>query len=345
MQRQTAGAGPFSVYGLPLRLWQRNEDQGRRFACSGRTADSAGQPEVVEMTREKATALVQGAMEKLESALREGQSDTLKNFLKAMSRFTRYSLGNVILIASQNPRATHVAGFRAWKDLGRQVRKGEKGIVILAPMRWRGRARRNEESTKQPGTDAGENGNTQDERLLGFKNAYVFDIAQTEGKPLPEFARVQGDPGRFLESLLQFASDRKIRVEFTDDLGKADGASRGGHVRIRESLTLAERFSVLSHELAHELLHHDGQERSRTVKETEAEAVAYVVCEAAGLECSTASSDYIQLYDGKPETLLASLRRIQNTAKVIIDAIGVNERPPTAVIRGTKLGGVEKVAA
>ncbi len=100
------------------------------------------------------------------------------------------------------------------------------------------------------------------------------------------------------------------------------GVSRGGRISIRPDLEPAVAFSVLAHELAHELLHR-GEDRpaSKTVRETEAEAVAFVVCQAIGLETGTAASDYIQLFDGKAETLAASLDRIQKTAAEIIAAL------------------------
>ncbi len=116
---------------------------------------------------------------------------------------------------------------------------------------------------------------------------------------------------------------RGIKLTYSDDLGSFEGVSTGGHIAIRRGLTPAEEFSTLAHELGHELLHHsDNSERdSKTVHETEAQAVAFVVCRAIGLDTNTASSDYIQLYVGSKETLAASLDRIQHTSTSIITAI------------------------
>src|SRR5436190_638308 len=103
-----------------------------------------------------------------------------------MGRFHRYSWGNVLLINSQRPDATRVAGFHTWHDVGRSVKKGEKGIMILAPVlvkqKDQTRAARQEAKTAEMF------------RLAGFRTAYVFDVSQTEGKPLPEFAKTTGDP-------------------------------------------------------------------------------------------------------------------------------------------------------
>jgi O-succinylbenzoate synthase len=114
-----------------------------------------------------------------------------------------------------------------------------------------------------------------------------------------------------------------IALEYADLSIGVDGWSAGGRIGIRTGLSPAEEFSVLVHEFAHELLHGTGKRWlvNRTVRETEAEAVAFVVCEAIGLETNQAAADYIQLYDGDRDTLLNSLDRIQRTARVMIDGL------------------------
>lgn len=114
------------------------------------------------MTTDQAKQLSESAIAKLMDALERGQSEALKLYLSVMSRFHRYSWGNILLIYSQRPDASHVAGFHAWLKLRRFVRKGEKGIVILAPMV--GRKRLNDTLTEDPET-----------RLFGFRAAHVFD--------------------------------------------------------------------------------------------------------------------------------------------------------------------------
>lgn len=252
----------------------------------------------------RAHGLIDKALERLARDLENGKSQTLKEYLSTMAKFTRYSLRNVFLIGSQKPEASHVAGFQTWKSLGRNVRKGEKGILILAPIV------RNRKSTES---------DSEEEVLFGFRPAHVFDISQTEGKPLPEFARVRGDPGGLLPSLVAAIRKRGIAIESTPDLGRADGASSGGKILIRPGLPSAEEFSVLVHEFAHEILHQKPGEKNqpKTVKETEAEAVAFVVCSVIGLDTSTSSSDYIQIYQGDKETLYRSLEAIRDTASEI----------------------------
>lgn len=263
------------------------------------------------MKGEQAKQLTENALNALAESLQAGRSDTLERFLAVAARFHRYSFRNVMLIAMQFPDATRVAGFRTWKALGRFVRKGEKGIVIVAPM-----ALRKSSAAEQCPDDA-------TEIMLRFKAVYVFDVTQTDGDPLPEFATVAGDPGGHVDRLKALIATKGIVLEYADDLDGAEGLSSGGRIRILSGLPAAEEFSVLAHELAHEMLHHQpGTTRlPKTVRETEAEAVAFAVCHAIGLEPSSAASDYIQLYQGDTATLAGSLERIQQVAAHIIDAV------------------------
>jgi hypothetical protein len=159
---------------------------------------------------------------------------------------------------------------------------------------------------------------------LGFKPGYVFDISQTDGAPLPTFAEVTGDPGDYITALKGFVGRHGIELLYANaQLGAAHGASLKGRILLRDDLSPAVEFSVLVHEVAHELLH-AGDRRStttKTVRETEAEAVAFVVSHAIGLSTNTAASDYIQLYSGDRNTLLSSLGLIQRAATDILSAI------------------------
>lgn len=270
------------------------------------------------MKRDELRKVARDALEKLIRDVEAGISETLKQYLKAMGRFHRYSMGNAILIGLQKPDAMHVAGFRAWQRLGRHIKKGEHGIAIMAPVVYRRRARQ----------DTGDRDKAVDDEVVSvFKTAYVFDISQTEGKPLPEFARARGDPGTYLERLERFIAARGIKLE-RGDLRIAEGVSIGGTILLKASLAPADEFSVMVHETAHEMLHQDPSNRpkEKTVREAEAEAVAYVVCEGIGLDTSTASSDYIQLYSGDKKVLMGSLERIQRTAAEILEAV-MDDKP------------------
>jgi len=260
------------------------------------------------MKNNKANELIENALNSLTESLENGQSDELKKYLQTMSRFHQYSLRNVMLIALQKPSATHVAGFHAWKKHGRFVKKGENGIVIIAPLVYKKETVENDDNSRNV------------TEINGFKGVYVFDISQTDGDKLPAFASVQGDPIRYQEMLGNVISANGITLEYSDTL-HADGCSSGGKITIRSGLTPAQDFSVKVHELAHEFLHHTGEKLSKTQKETEAEAVAYVVCQSIGLDTNTAFSDYIQLYRGDKETLISSIQRIKNVSGRILSGL------------------------
>jgi len=192
----------------------------------------------------------------------------------------------------------------------------------MAPIVWRRKI--------MPENDEDDEKEREEETTLTFKTAYVFDISQTDGKPLPEFARAQGDPGIFTERLRDYVASRDIKIEYSDTIGSAEGVSTGGLIKLKKGLTAAEELSVLAHELTHEILHSDKDNRpkDKKVRETEAEAVAFVVCHGVGLDTNSASSDYIQLYNGDKETLMQSLERIQRTAAEILEAVMDRETEP-----------------
>jgi antirestriction protein ArdC len=265
------------------------------------------------MKAEQARKLTDQALETLAKALEQGGSENLTDYLAAMAKFHQYSFGNILLIMLQNPRSTHVAGYRTWQNLGRQVRKGEKGITIVAPMIIRKKDDNADDDLRD------EKKNT----FVRFKAVRVFDISQTDGEPLPTLDHVQGNPSFYGDRLKQLVARKDITLTYSPDLGGADGMSTGGAITLLEGLEPAHEFSVLVHELAHELLHRRDADSlpSRTVRETEAEAVAFVVSHAIGLETNTAASDYIRLYQGDKTTLAASLDRIQKSAAEIIEAI------------------------
>jgi antirestriction protein ArdC len=269
------------------------------------------------MTHENAKKLADEALEKLAAALEQGHSEALRAYLAVMGRFHQYSWGNSLLIASQRPTATRVAGFHTWRRLVRHVKKGEKGIMILAPVVVKKRVE-------------SEDGEDEQTRVFGFRAAYVFDQSQTDGDPLPEFAAVQGDPQQYTHCLRNTIAEAGISIRYNAEIAPAHGMSRGGAIEVLPGLSAAEEFSVLVHEFAHERLH-KGERRaqtSKTVRETEAEAVAFVVTSSIGLQTSTAAADYIQLYNGDRNTLAESLSFIQSTATEILRAIAPGDVPP-----------------
>lgn len=163
--------------------------------------------------------LIKQAVDFLLQQLEAGKSETLTAYLAAMVRLHSYSFGNILAIARQRPTATRVAGFSTWKELGRFVKKGERGIQILAPIIGH-RCRKNDQKQET------------DEKprpvLIGFRAVYVFDVAQTEGADLPEFEHnVTGDVGSRRDGLIAFLAQQHIALEYSEKITPALGVSYG----------------------------------------------------------------------------------------------------------------------
>jgi len=276
----------------------------------------------VEEIKNRTKDAVQYLVESLES----GHSEVLTEYLSTMARFHDYSFGNIMLIARQKPTATNVAGVRTWNSLGRFVKRGEKGILILAPMVGYRRSRQDEIATEMDNDNAADDrkdGSKPQRQLIGFRGVYVFDVSQTEGKDLPTLTEVKGEVGDRLERLKAFVEGNAIKLFYSNRIAPAKGTSSGGTITLLEGMEPAEEFATLVHEIGHEMLHW-GERRTLTtkrVRETEAEAVAFVVCRSLGLETGTASADYINLYHGDAQLLQESLEIVQRTAAVILGAI------------------------
>jgi hypothetical protein len=278
--------------------------------------------------------LIKQAVDFLLQQLAAGKSETLTSYLAAMARFHSYSFGNILAIARQRPTATRVAGFGTWREMGRFVKRGEKGIQILAPMMGHRRRR-----------DGSDQSSSQDDAkpmpvLIGFRAVYVFDVSQTEGADLPEFEHnVSGDVGGHRDRLIAFLAAQNIALEYSENIAPALGVSYGGKIALLPGQSKAEEFVTLVHEVAHELLHKTDRrtKTTATVRETEAEAVAFIVGQGIGLEMGRASSDYIQMYAGNAALLAESLEVVQRTSAVILGAITVQsavseaEEPVTEV--------------
>ena len=158
----------------------------------------------------------------------------------------------------------------------------------------------------------------------------MFDITQTEGKELATLNEVSGDVSGYRERLFKFVEGQNVELSFSERIAPAKGLSHGGKITLLSGMQPAEEFSTLIHEIAHEMLHR-GERRTLTtkqVRETEAEAVAFVVCQSIGLRNGTASQDYIQLWHGDANLLRESLEAVQHTAAVILGGIAPE---PTAL--------------
>ncbi len=275
--------------------------------------------------RDRAKELRKGineAIDRLAKAVDDVRaSDTFPAYLDAQARFHDYSWHNCWMIFSQRPDATRVAGYRTWQALGRQVRKGESGIAIFAPMHFK----REVEA---------DDGTTDTEDRIAFRIVHVFDVAQTDGAELPnvDCPTIDGAADDLLADLLRVAESRGIAVAFQPVCGGAFGVSRKGKIDIDNTHPTGQQAKTLAHELAHEALHwEDRGPLTRTIAELEAESVAYVVSRHFGLDTEVRSSAYIALWKGDGKAMRESMDRIAKTARAIIDdATAVRDRKAVA---------------
>jgi hypothetical protein len=196
------------------------------------------------------------------------------------------------------------------------VKKGSKGIRILAPVVG---IRRKKDSEAEKSTPS-----QNEPVLVGFRSAYVFDVSMTDGSPLPELEeRVTGDVGVYRERLIDFILAQGIELEFKESIAPALGVSYGGKIVILPGQSAAEEFSTLVHEAAHELIHKSTRRTAttKTVRETEAEAIAFVVGTTIGLDNGRSSASYIQIYQGNAALLAESLEVVKQTSDLILSAI------------------------
>jgi len=262
--------------------------------------------------------------------LREGitnltSSDQWTQWLDIQRRFHNYSWGNCLLIALQRPDATRIAGYRRWQEMGRHVLKGEKGIAILAPIIYR-----NKIESEDAETDAISHG-----VVTAFRPAYVFDVSQTDGEPLPEVThRLTGpEPRGAFQSLVTVAEGFGFHVELSDSLGSTNGDFNFdlNRIRINENVEAAQAVKTLAHEIGHGLLHRPETypaDATRGLLELEAESVAYVVCSELGLDSSQYSFGYVAGWAGGGEAasklISSSAQRINLAARKILTEFGVD---------------------
>ncbi|MCX4515896.1 ArdC-like ssDNA-binding domain-containing protein [Streptomyces sp. NBC_01619] len=295
-------------------------------AMKTRSRRSSGNYEERDAKREeRVTAL----KEKFDAAVSElASSDAWTEMLKGAVRLHRYSFRNMMLILQQCPHASQVAGYRAWQASGRNVRKGERAIWILAPMTARKDADSEQDSSE---TDGGK-----DRRRTFFRPVKVFDISQTErvdGHVDPTSRpKLTGDaPAHMWERLAEYAVSLGYSVErgpVDPGNGYTEIATRT--VRVGSSLEAAHAAKTLAHEVAHIVCEHVADyaeyERHRGLMETEAESVAFIVAGVFGLNASVVSVPYVAGWAGRTpeevrETIKTAGSRVTSAAKIILAAV------------------------
>lgn len=270
------------------------------------------------------------------------QSDKYKEYLKFASKFTDYSARNTLLINLQRPDATLVAAYGKWKQLGRQVERGQTGIEILAPVAYKTnqvleteRPAVDEFGNQLYNPDGTEKMETVEKPMTGlaFKKVYIFDVSQTSGKELPDpVIELTGDIDSARKEAV-FAALKKVTgidIEFKDIKGGAKGyySATNNEIVIKSGMSDAQTLKTAFHEAAHNLLHDPAKDivtnkSPRNEKEVQAESVAFMVAERFGIDTSEYSFPYIASWsDGKQlEHLKSALQEIQEAAKKISSEI------------------------
>jgi hypothetical protein len=280
--------------------------------------------------------------------------------LNVAARFHRYSLNNVLLIQLQMPEATRVAGYRSWQTLGHQVRRGEHGLTILAPVLRRVQAEETSTLPPQPTPISEGTERKPRQQLVGFKLTKVFDISQTDGPPLPDVSPelLGGDaPAALYEGLAGEVTAAGFTLQ-REDCSPANGRTDFGAktVTVRPDCSEAQAAKTLAHELGHIQLHDDPKYLGfegfacRGLAEVEAESVAYLVCSAAGLSTGEYSFPYVARWANGDVTLVHSAaERSLGAARAITSSLGLTPAAPEpandAVLARTRSNGTTRAAA
>jgi antirestriction protein ArdC len=230
-----------------------------------------------------------------------------------------YSFRNTLLIFSQRPDASTVMGFRQWQQLGRSVKKGERGMMILVPRTFKKQVAEDELDDTALDTRAG----------VAFVVGYVFDVTQTEGEPIPDVvSELRGTSEEIQElraTITQVLGQSGYTVEEEHLVGRTYGyiSKEEGKVVTREGVEDLHALKTLFHEKAHDILHvgTTKEEIPKEQRELEAESVAYVVASYYGLDTSDYSFGYVRSWAGDPKKITASADRIHYAASQIIDAM------------------------
>ena len=270
--------------------------------------------------------------EQLTTAVAElARSDAWLRMLRVAARLPRYSPSNVLLIAMQDPDASNLGGIRLWNSLGRRVRKGEKGIAILAPCLYKGQ--QDQETPQQPALRADDAKAEIGQRALrAFRVVHVFDVSQTEGEPLPEVAPLllRGPaPQRLWESLASLVERDSYSLE-RGDCGGANGFTRFDErlIRIRDDVEPAQAAKTLAHEVGHVRGEHETRFKDkyrqsgacRGVAEVEAESIAFLVAASSGLDSSDYTVPYVAGWaGGDVELLKGTASRVLTVSREILD--------------------------
>lgn len=301
-------------------------------------------------------------MKKLEDGVKDlFTSDHYQNYLRTMGQFHHYSFNNTLLIALQKPDATLVAGYGAWQNkFHRQVRKGERGITVIAPVPVKVR----EEETQNPTPDdpTSGKGKTEDEKEkihMYFRPVTVFDISQTEGEPLPSIGveELTGNAEGYQSFMTAMNALSPVSIRFDQIEGGAKGYYHTAHkeIVIKRDMSESQTMKTCVHEVSHAILHDrdhmkaEGMQKDSRTKEVEAESVAFAVCAHFMLDTSDYSFPYIAGWSSSVDMkeLKASMDTIRKTAGEIIESVEAElekqvEKPELSAEKPSVLAALSK---
>ena len=284
-------------------------------SCIGSRADSS-LPEstfLIQKARDEVQTTMsestQAALVKIEAGIEAVRdSDRFREYLAFCGRFHKYSFANQMLIWTQRPHAQLVAGFHTWLTLGRHVRKGEKGIMILAPMTHKRKAESQDDESEE-------------QTHLYFRPVYVFEVTQTEGNELPSPVRkLQGDDAGRWVRLAEVASAEGLTVSRE---ARPDESANGFYLRterriwVSPNLEPLQAVKTLAHELSHHLANHTEKQHSRDEAEMVAESSAFVVMAHLGSDSGEYSFGYLASW-GDAKLFRHRLQDIHETADALI---------------------------
>jgi antirestriction protein ArdC/predicted nucleotidyltransferase len=282
---------------------------------------------------------VQELTDKLEQGLQDlFNSDSYRNYLATMSKFHNYSFNNTLLIAMQKPDATLVAGYKAWqKNFERHVNKGEKAIRILAPAPYKIKEERDKIDPVTQELLLDKDGNPQKEEveitIPAFRAVSVFDLSQTDGKPIPELAAKEllSDVEGYQDMILAVEAISPVPIELEEIAGDSKGYydREAKRIAVQENMSESQTLKTMIHEVAHSKLHSkeveqdEQMKKDRNTKEVEAESIAYTVCQHFGVDTSDYSFGYIAGWSSGRDTkeLRSSMDTIRRTASELITGI------------------------
>ena len=277
------------------------------------------------------TKVMSNDLDEIMKALEEGvkdfmETDAYKSYLRAVGKFHNYSMNNVMLITMQRPDATLVAGYNTWKkSFNRNVKRGEKGLKIIAPMPV---------SVEKEEDRVDQYGNTYKEKVTvtvpRFRAVTVFDVSQTDGDPLPDIspAELKNEVNNYSAFLKAVEKASDVPINFIGIEGSAKGYFNvaNNEISVAKGMSESQTLKTLIHEIAHSVLHNKdngGVFIDTKTKEVQAESVAFSVCSHFGIDTSEYTFPYVTAWAGDKDlkTLRNSMDTIKDTASFLIHRI------------------------